>query len=142
MEIHDWSVDDDVIIIEEYENLDEGPSSQGFGMDDGRGSHTRLGFACFFVGVAGGLLEFVLFLLFGSTTGDSPLNLRGINSGEIRPILIVGGALLFHSAGVVIGILSLVKRERSRAIPILGLLANLGMMAGVVVMVAVAWLVK
>lgn len=136
------SVDDDVIIIEEYENLDEGPSGPEFGMDDGRGSHTRLGFTCFFLGVAGGLLEFVLFLLFGSTTGDSPLNLRGINSGEIRPILIVGGALLFHTAGVVIGILSLVKRERSRAIPILGLLANLGMMAGVVVMVAVAWLVK
>lgn len=135
-------VDDDVIIIEEYENLDESGAGLGFGGNDGRKSHTRLGFACFLIGVAGGLLEFVLFLLFGSTTGDSPLNLRGINSGEIRPILVVGAALLFHTTGCVIGILSLVKKEKSRAIPIMGLLANLGMMGATVIMVGVAWLVK
>ena len=136
-------VDDDVIIIEEYENLDEPGAGLGLGLGgDGRTNHTRLGFACFLIGVAGGLLEFVLFLLFGSATGDSPLNLRGINAGEIRPILVVGAALLFHTTGCVIGIMSLVKKEKSRAIPIMGLLANVGMMGATVIMVGVAWLVK
>ena len=135
-------VDDDVIIIEEYENLDGRGSGFDLGGTDGRKNHTRLGFTCFIVGVAGGLLEFVLFLLFGSATGDSPLNLRGINSGEIRPILVVATGLLIHTLGAVVGIMSLVRKEKSRAIPIMGLLANVGMMGGIVILVAVSWLVK
>ncbi len=137
-------MDDDVIIIEEYENLDEGGSdySPGAGGGDGRKHHTRLGFVCFFLGVAGGLMEFVLFLLFGSHASNSPLDLRGIDGGAIRPILIVAAVMLFHGLGCTLGVLSLVKKEKSRAIAILGLLANVCMMGITVVGVGVAWLVK
>jgi len=135
-------MDDDVIIIEEYENLDEGGANGLFGGDNDRKTHTRLGFVCFFIGVAGGLLEFVLFLLFGSTANNSPLDLRGINAGAVKPILTVFAVLLFHSVGMVMGVLSLVKKEKSRAIAILGLMANLLMIGATVIFVGIAWLVK
>ncbi len=135
-------MDDDVIIIEEYENIDEPDAKFDFSNRKDRKSHTALGALCFAIGVAGGLLEFVAFLFFGSSAGNSPLDLRGINSGAIQPIVTVAGVLLMHSIGVFVGVLSLVKREKSRAIPIFGLIANVLMIGTTVVFVGVAWLVK
>lgn len=133
-------MDDDVIIIEEYENLDESETTYDFGGTSGRKSHTHLGIACFLIAIAGGLIEFVFFLFFGTSAGNSPIDLEAIKSGDIRPVIIVSAVLLFHAIGCVLGVLSMIKKEKSRGIPILGILANLAVMGITAVLVGVAWL--
>ena len=133
-------MDDDIIIIEEYENLDEQETTYDFGGKSGRKSHTRLGIACFLIAIVGGLTEFVLFLFFGTSTGNSPIDLEAIKSGDIRPVIVVSAVMLFHALGCLLGILSVAKKEKSRGIPVLGLLANLVVMGITAILVGAAWL--
>lgn len=133
-------MDDDVIIIEEYENLDQQETAYDFGGNRGRKNHTRLGIACFLIAICGGLIEFVLFLTVGTASGNSPIDMRSVVAGDIRPLIIVGIVMLLHTVGCVLGLVSMVKKEKSRGIPILGLLANLAVMGATVILVGAAWL--
>jgi hypothetical protein len=133
-------MDDDVIIIEEYENLDENEAARDFTGKSGHKSHTRLGIICFLIAIGGGLLEFVLFLVFGTASGNSPIDLQGIKTGDIRPIIIVAAVMLLHTTGCLLGILSLIKKEKNRGIPALGILANLAAIGMTVILIGAAWL--
>lgn len=133
-------MDDDVIIIEEYENLDENEAAYDFGGKPGRKSHTRLGIICFLIAIVGGLIEFILFLTVGTASGNSPIDMRSVVAGDIRPLIIVAIVMLLHAVGCALGLVSIAKNEKSRAIPILGLLANLAVMGITVILVGAAWL--
>ena len=133
-------MDDDIIIIEEYENLDENEAAYDFSGSKDRKNHTHLGIICFLIAIAGGLVEFILFLVFGTASGNSPIDLQGFLKGDIRPVITVAAVMLVHSTGCLLGVLSLIKKEKNRGIPVLGILANLAAMGIIVIFIGVAWL--
>jgi len=111
-------------------------------LGDAELKHSGFGVASFVIGLAVGLIEFVLFAVAGFMEISTPGGIDEESPAVILLGLAVIGGILVALLGAVLAIAGLCQARRARMFAIIGLLINAAVFVGVIFLILVGLLLE